>query len=111
MIVRRLAFTVLFALTLFGCAATSATSSGDSSAGIVVVETDVDAFLTIGGGAPVPLQGGEYNAVPMSPGYYTMSIESEGYLTRRYDLRVNPNEEVRIRLAMWPTVEELDLED
>lgn len=96
-------------LSVTGCAASSATSSRhDGSRGIVVIETDVDATATFSGGAPHPLQAATPSAIPTVPGTYALAIESEGYLTRRYDLRVNPNEEVRIRLEMWPVVEELD---
>lgn len=108
---------LLLALAMFACttAATAActqlnapTSQGDASRGIVVIETDVDAVARFSDGAPNAIKAGTPTPIPVKPGMYALAIEAEGYLTRRYDLRVNPNEEVRIQLEMWPEVDEID---
>lgn len=104
----RIALLAVSLLLTVGCAVSNVSSRADGGRGIVIFESDVDAYATFSGGAPVPIQGGEYNAVPMAPGYYALAVESEGYLPRRYDLQVNANEEVRIRIEMWPEVEEID---
>lgn len=78
--------------------------------GIVVLETNVDAAAVIDGGAPTALRAGKPTAIPTPAGMHALEVTAEGYLPRRFDLKVNEGEQASIKIELWPLVEELDLD-
>lgn len=103
------AITAATTAAIVGCTQSNApTYRADATRGVVVIETNVDAVARFSEGAPNAIPAGVPTPIPMPPGTYALAIEADGFLTRRYDLLVNPHEEVRISLEMWPEVEEID---
>lgn len=76
--------------------------------GVVVVETNVDSTISFNGGALAEVRADSPDPLTVVPGTYAVEIRAPGYLTRRYDLRVDAGEWVRIRAELWPAIEELD---
>lgn len=103
----------LLALTLVTAACTSTIPAHHAShlvRGIVVIETNVDARAVIDGGAPTPLPAGKPTAIPTPVGMHALEVSAEGYLPRRFDLKVNAGEQASLRIELWPLVEELDVD-
>lgn len=76
--------------------------------GVVVVESNVDVTISFNGGALAPVRANSPDPLTVIPGTYAVEVKAPGYLTRRYDLRVDSGEWIRIRAEMWPAVDEID---
>ena len=99
----------LLLLGVTGCASKQVVSmERDYDRGVVVVETNVDSMITFNGGAQANVRANSPDHLTVIPGTYAVELRAPGYLPRRYDLRVEAGEWIRIRAEMWPIVQEID---
>lgn len=108
-----LSLSLLFSVfTLFGCGSKQLVSEQrDYERGVVVVETNVDSTISFNGGAQTNVRADSPDPLTVVPGTYAVELRAPGYLPRRYDLRVDAGQWIRIRAEMWPIVEEVDGQD